>query len=113
MSDDRNINDENTEYSETETDTAVTAREKRLVARREARAAMPATFVDTWSTVIWPGHMRLVLGEWLYGGPQYRAAFVMELDEVERLANELLERVQRQRDKDAEKRKATSMTPPT
>jgi len=82
------------------------AEEVALNARREARAAIPATYVDTWATQIWKDHMRIVLGEWLSGGPHYRAAFVMELDDVQKLAEHILRRVQRQRQRDAAKAKA-------
>lgn len=72
-----------------------------LTARREARASIPATYVDTWASQIWKGHLRLVLGEWLSGGPHYRAAFVMELEDAEGLARHILRRAERQRERDA------------
>jgi hypothetical protein len=76
-----------------------------LQARRDRRAALPATYVDTWATLIWKGHIRVVLGEWIAREPYYRAAYLMELDDAEKFANALLERVARQRERDAARAK--------
>ena len=76
-----------------------------LESRREARAALPAVYVDTWSTVIWKGHMRIVLGEHVADDPHYRAAYVMELEDAKKLAQHILRRVQRQYDRDAARAK--------
>lgn len=70
---------------------------KTLASRQRARAAVPAFFVDTWAILRWSGHLRIVLGESLYGESNYRAAVVMELDEAERFALHILERVAEQR----------------
>ena len=60
-------------------------------ARRKARGAIPAVYVDTWSALSWKGHVRIVLGEWVYREPNYRAAFLMELADAKRLAEYLVE----------------------
>jgi hypothetical protein len=78
------------------------ARQARIMARREARAALPATYIDSWATLIWPGHIRIVLGEWLAKKVNYRAAYVMTLGEAKAFAEELLERVAKQEKEDAE-----------
>jgi hypothetical protein len=77
------------------------AREKRINARQEARAAMPAVFVDAWATLTWRGHIRIVLGEWLLRKNNYRTAVVMELDQAKEFAEDLLERVQKRIEEDA------------
>ena len=78
--------------------------------RRDARALLPAVYIDTWSTLIWSGHMRITLGEWLGEDPSYRGAFIMELDDAERLARHILRRAQRQRERDAAKLKKQQET---
>ena len=72
------------------------------VARQRARAAIPAVYVDTWSAVSWKGHVRIVLGEWVYREPNYRAAFLMELTDAKRLAEYLLDIVE-ERQKEEQK----------
>ena len=64
---------------------------------RELRANLPATYVDTWSTVTWKGHIRITLGEYMYGKDNYRAAFIMELEDAERLARHLVRAIERRR----------------
>jgi hypothetical protein len=71
-----------------------------LQARRDARAAIPTTYVDTWATLIWKGHIRIVLGEWLNKNPQYRAAYVMELEDAKSFAETLLKRIKEQQEED-------------
>ena len=79
-------------------------------ARREARAALPAVFIDAWATLTWKGHIRIALGEWLVDEPRYRAAFVMTLEEAKDFAEDLLDRIEARQERDA---KATSEgTPP-
>jgi hypothetical protein len=85
-------------------------REKILEARREARAALPAVFVDTWSTLTWKGHIRTALGEWLVGEPHYRLAFVMSLDDAKEFAEALLRRIVARQEKDGA-REAAAQTP--
>ncbi len=85
------------------TDPISEERQAAIEARRKARAALPAVYVDTWATLVWPGHLRFVLGEWVHGGPNYRGAFVMEFHEVERFANALLDIIKQERERrDAE-----------
>ena len=69
--------------------------------RAEARAQIPSTFVDTWTTLTFRGHIRLVLGETFATGDQYRAAFVIPLDEAQELAEHIMRVVERRRAKDA------------
>jgi hypothetical protein len=64
-------------------------REAALQARREARAELPATYIDTWSSLIWKGHIRITLGEWVAENPNYRGAYVMELDDAKRFVEHL------------------------
>jgi len=71
-----------------------------LEARREARAAIPAVYIDTWATLTWKGHIRFVLGEWVGEQPHYRAAFLMELEDAKRFARQLLRRVEDRQKKD-------------
>jgi hypothetical protein len=68
--------------------------------RHEARAALPAVYVDTWATAVWSGQLRLILGEWLGKQPHYRAALVMELKDAKKLGRSLLRRVAAQEEKD-------------
>ena len=84
--------------SETESARKAAAR----LSRAEARAAVPAIFVDSWSTLIWPGHIRIVLGEWLMRKTNYRAAFVMTLEDAKDLAEIILKQVAVQQKEDAE-----------
>jgi hypothetical protein len=72
---------------------------------RELRANLPAIYVDTWATVTWKGHVRIVLGERLYKMDMYRSAFVMELSEAESFATHLLRVIQRRREREKEARK--------
>lgn len=80
--------------------------EAALQARRDARAELPATYIDTWSSLIWEGHIRITLGEWVADNPSYRAAYVMELDDAKRFAEHLLKRVQRQHEREAARTKS-------
>ncbi len=86
--------------SDDEEDETRTPKKKTPAERAELKAAIPAIFVDTWSTLRWKGYMRITLGEYLYRNPHYRAAFLMELDEAENFANHLLRAIQKQRDED-------------
>ncbi len=67
-------------------------KEAALQARRVARAELPATYIDTWSTLIWKGHIRITLGEWIAGNPNYRGAYLMELDDAKVFAENILKR---------------------
>lgn len=78
----------------------------RRAASEKARSSLPAAYVDTWSVLRWRGHLRITLAEWMYGAPNYRAAFLMESEDAERLANYILELIERQRKEDAEEDKA-------
>ena len=62
-------------------------------ARRTRRAELPATYIDTWATLTWRGHIRFAVGEWLAGDANYRAAFVMELEDAKEFAETLLKRI--------------------
>ena len=77
------------------------AREARVAARQEARAALTATFVDSWATLTWKGHVRIVFGEWLAKKPNYRAAFVMQMEDAKEFAEDLLEQIRNRQEKDA------------
>jgi hypothetical protein len=70
-------------------------------ARREARAAISAIYVDTWAVLTWSGHVRFVLGESVGDDDHYRAAFVMEVEDAEGFANHLLQIVKRRKAKDS------------
>jgi hypothetical protein len=72
---------------------------------RELRAGLPAIYVDTWATLTWKGHIRIVLGETLYRHDQYRAAFMMELEDAERFGRHLLRAVERRRARESEEEK--------
>jgi hypothetical protein len=81
-------------------DAAALAKEAARERRRDARAAVPALFVDTWATLTWRGHIRIALGEWIRDDPYYRGAYVMELEEAEKLANFILQEVKERQQKD-------------
>ena len=81
-------------------------KEAAIQARRNARAELPATYIDTWSTLIWKDHIRITLGEWIVDDPSYRVAYVMELDDAKRFAEHLLKRVQRQHERDSARAKS-------
>ena len=68
--------------------------------RSEARASIPAVYVDTWGFSSWRGHIRITLGEQLGDTDKYRYAFLMELPEAERFARHILRIVERRRQKD-------------
>lgn len=65
----------------------------------EAMARLPAVYADTWYVITWKGHLRMTLGE-DFEKPHYRAAFVLELDDAERLAKHILRSVERRRKRD-------------
>jgi len=73
-----------------------------LAARGRARAALPATYVDTWYTLTWKDHIRIVFAEWLEDDPYFRAAFIMELKTAKEFAEELLDIVTKRIAEDAE-----------
>ena len=70
-----------------------------LHSAREARAELPATYIDTWSSLIWKGHIRIALGEWITTNPKYRGAYVMELEDAKMFAEHLLKMVQIQQER--------------
>lgn len=78
-------------------------RERSLQRRRRDRAALPAPFIDDWATLTWEGHVRITLGEFLYGNPNYRFALVMDLGSAEEFAEDLLRIVRDRKNKDKQK----------
>jgi hypothetical protein len=98
MSGDPENSDETVETGES---APLTPKEKRALARREARAAIPAVFVDSWATLTWYGHIRIVMGEWLVRKNNYRMAFVMELEQAKEFAEDLLGRIEKRQQEDA------------
>src|SRR4051794_15158187 len=74
---------------------------EKMAARRARRAKLPTIYVDTWSTLTWKGHIRVVLAEWMNDEPNYRAAFLMELEDAKKFAEYLLEIIEEREKKDA------------
>lgn len=70
-------------------------------ARRLARLSLPAVYIDTWGFHSWRGHIRIALGEQAGDTDSYRFAYVMELDDAETFANQVLRVVQRRKERDA------------
>ena|ERR1700722_15640644 len=66
---------------------------------REQRemAGIPAIYVDTWHLYTWTGHMRITFGEIFGDIDSFRSAVVMEIDDAERLANQILRMIERRR----------------
>ncbi len=73
-----------------------------LARRQEQRADLLTVYIDTWATLVWRGHIRIVLGEELYGRDIYRYAILMDLGNAEALARDILKRVQRQKERESE-----------
>ena len=101
------MSDESTESPIPLPDEISAEKEAILRMRREARAEIPALFVDDWSMLSWEGHIRFVLGEWLASRPNYRAAFVMSLNDAQLFAENILERVAKRREIDAAEARKT------
>ena len=80
-----------------ENEQTILARKQRV----EARAALPAVFIDTWAFLSWRGHVRISLGEEVGESDQYRFAFLMELDQAEQFAHHVLRIVARRRENEA------------
>ena len=76
------------------------ARAAEKVERDRAIAAVPALFIDTWSTISFTGHVRVSLGEIYDGRDNFRAAFVLDLDDAENLGRQLIRSAQRRRERD-------------
>jgi hypothetical protein len=74
--------------------------EEARLARSAARAALPAIYIDSWSTLTWTGHVRIALGENMPTGDVYRSAIVMTLSDAESFAQHLLGSIDRRREKD-------------
>jgi hypothetical protein len=90
-------------------DTTATSSKNADRERRELeRAQLPAIYVDTWASLAWKDHIRIILGEGFRSGPQYRAAFVMTWADAELLGSYLLETVAEQREKDASTKESDS-----
>jgi hypothetical protein len=86
---------------ETEPDEDALAEREARQERIQARAAIPALFLDTWGFSTWRGHIRITLGEELGGQDYYRTAFVMDLDNAEAFALQLFKSVSRRKKRDA------------
>ncbi len=71
-----------------ESEQATDARRQR---RHEQAAALPATFVDSYSTVWGTDSVRISFGEYLFGEWHYRVAVVMPMEDAERLGESLLD----------------------
>jgi len=74
--------------------------EEARLARSAARAALPAIYIDSWSTLTWTGHIRIALGENMPTGDVYRSAVVMTLSDAENFAQHLLGSIERRREKE-------------
>ena len=68
---------------------------------REAVAAVPALYVDTWHIITWRGHLRITFGEELAEEDSYRTAIVMELGDAEKLASQLKRMIEQRKQKDS------------
>jgi hypothetical protein len=81
----------------------IEAEAKEKAARDRAIAAIPAVFIDTWSTLSFTGHIRITFGE-IYGGTNnFRSAIVLDLDDAESLGRHLIRVAERRRARDKER----------
>jgi len=69
---------------------------------RAAVAAVPAIYIDTWYLNAWRGHVRITFGESLGKTDSYRTAVVMELDDAQRMINQLQRLITRRRKNEEE-----------
>jgi hypothetical protein len=80
-------------------------------ARRRAIASIPATFIDTWSTLDFAGHVRVTLGE-IYGDAEhFRTAFVLSADDAILLGRQLVHSGERRKARDTERAEAAATKP--
>jgi hypothetical protein len=77
--------------------------EAEAIARRRAIAAIPAIFIDTWTTTGFAGHVRVTLGE-IYGAmDNFRAAFVLSADDAILLGRQLVRSGERRKARDKQR----------
>jgi hypothetical protein len=64
-------------------------------------SAIPALYLDSWHLYGWRGHIRVTMGEQMGDLDKYRIAFVMETNDVEAFAKQLLQMVERRKKKES------------
>ncbi len=70
-------------------------------ANRKAIAAVPGIYADTWFIGAWKGHTRITFGEVVTasGIEAWRTAVVMETPDAEKLCKQVLEMIERRKEK--------------